>query len=52
VGEKFMVVDVRSQGYYDHNASRIRGSVRLEPSQLRKAIHELPKDKEIYVYCT
>ncbi len=51
-GEKVMVVDVRSQGYYDHNASRIRGSVRLEPSQLRKAIHELPKDKEIYVYCT
>ena len=50
--EKILVVDVRSHGYYDRNASRIRGSVRLEPSLLRKAIHELPKDKEIYVYCT
>jgi membrane protein DedA with SNARE-associated domain/rhodanese-related sulfurtransferase len=46
------VFDVRSHGYYSNRASRIKGSVRLEPNTLPHQIDSLPKDKEIILYCT
>jgi membrane protein DedA with SNARE-associated domain/rhodanese-related sulfurtransferase len=46
------VFDVRSHGYYSNKASRIKGSVRLEPNTLLQQIESLPKDKEIVLYCT
>jgi membrane protein DedA with SNARE-associated domain len=49
---KVQVVDVRSHGYYDGNAERIRGSIRIEPNHLSEELKGLPKDKDIYVYCT
>jgi hypothetical protein len=51
-GENLMVVDVRSHGYYDSGTSRIKGSIRIEPNNLEQEIKTLPKDKDIYVYCT
>jgi len=50
--DKLLLVDVRSHGYYDSGASRIRGSVRIEPNNLNEEIKLLPKGKDIYVYCT
>jgi membrane protein DedA with SNARE-associated domain len=47
-----ILVDVRSHGYYDPGAARIAGSIRLEPNQLSEELKTLPKDKDIYVYCT
>ena len=47
-----ILVDVRSHGYYDPNAARIKGSIRVEPNNLAEEIKNLPKDKDIYVYCT
>ena len=47
-----LIVDVRSHGYYDSGATRIAGSLRLEPNRLSEEIKSLPKDKDIYVYCT
>ena len=47
-----LVVDVRSHGYYDSGAARIKGSIRLEPNNLSEEVKSLPKDKDIYVYCT
>ncbi len=47
-----MLVDVRSHGYYDPDAARIKGSVRLEPNQLAEEVKTLPKNKDIYLYCT
>lgn len=49
---KILVVDVRSHGYYDAEADRIKDSIRLEPNNLSEEIKALPKDKDIYVYCT
>jgi len=46
------IVDVRSHGYYDVGAERILGSIRIEPNNLDEEIKNLPKDKDIYVYCT
>jgi membrane protein DedA with SNARE-associated domain len=51
-GGNLVVVDVRSHGYYDSGAARIKGSIRIEPNNLEREIKTLPADKDIYVYCT
>lgn len=50
--EKLLIMDVRSHGYYDPGAARIKGSIRLEPNNLSEEIKTLTKDRDIYVYCT
>jgi membrane protein DedA with SNARE-associated domain len=50
--EHVIIVDLRSHGYYDPGATRISGSVRLEPTALLTGEVELPRDREIYLYCT
>jgi membrane protein DedA with SNARE-associated domain len=47
-----LIADVRSHGYYDAHSERIAGSVRIEPNNLAEEIKNLPKDREIYLYCT
>jgi membrane protein DedA with SNARE-associated domain len=49
---KMLLADVRSHGYYDAGAYRIPGSIRLEPNNLSAETKELPRDKDIYLYCT
>jgi membrane protein DedA with SNARE-associated domain len=49
---RVLIVDVRSHGYYDIGAERIAGSLRIEPNNLEEEIKNLPKDKDIYLYCT
>jgi membrane protein DedA with SNARE-associated domain len=49
---RVQIVDVRSHGYYDSGAARIRNSIRIEPNNLEEEIKHLPKDKDIYLYCT
>jgi len=50
--ERILLADVRSHGYYDRGANRIRGSIRLEPNNLSEEVKALPRDKDIYLYCT
>jgi len=50
--DHMQIVDVRSHGYYDIGAERIQGSIRIEPNNLEKEVKNLPKDKDIYLYCT
>jgi membrane protein DedA with SNARE-associated domain len=47
-----LLVDVRSHGYYDSEALRMKGSVRMEPNNLSEELKELPGDRDIYLYCT
>jgi len=47
-----LIVDVRSHGYYDSGGARIKGSIRIEPNNLEEEIKNLPRDKDIYLYCT
>ena len=51
-GDRLQIVDVRSHGYYDIGAERIFGSIRIEPNNLEEELKNLPKDKDIYLYCT
>ncbi len=50
--EKVQILDVRSHGYYDSNALRIQGSIRIEPNHLTDELKNLSSAKDIYVYCT
>jgi membrane protein DedA with SNARE-associated domain len=47
-----LLVDVRSHGYYDSGAFRIKGSIRIEPNNLNEELKNLPHEKAIYLYCT
>ena len=51
-GDNLVILDVRSHGYYDAGAQRIRGSIRFEPNNFDEAIKALPKEKLIFLYCT
>jgi membrane protein DedA with SNARE-associated domain/rhodanese-related sulfurtransferase len=46
------VYDVRSHGYLDRKAMRIRGSRRLDPHGLHQPHEELPRGQLVLVYCT
>ena len=52
--EGALIYDVRSHGYYSGNATRILGSLRLDPNALNQPAGQLdlPAGKLIYVYCT
>lgn len=50
--DQVLLVDVRSHGYYDSGAERIKGSVRLEPNNLTEELKNWSMDKDIYLYCT
>lgn len=51
-GEAFVVADVRSHGYYDPGALRIKGSIRIEPNNLKENTKALSKEEPIFLYCT
>jgi membrane protein DedA with SNARE-associated domain len=51
-GNHVLIVDVRSHGYYDSGSSRIKNSIRIEPNNLEEEIKNIPRDKDIYLYCT
>jgi hypothetical protein len=50
--KEVILADVRSHGYYDAGTQRIAGSIRIEPGQLANELKNLPRDKDIYLYCT
>jgi len=50
--DRVQIVDVRSHGYYDSGAARIKNSIRIEPNNLEDELKNLSKDRDIYLYCT
>jgi membrane protein DedA with SNARE-associated domain/rhodanese-related sulfurtransferase len=51
-----VIADVRSHGYYDPSAQRIKNSIRVEPNRLREEVEALREfmapECEIYLYCS
>ena len=47
-----IIYDVRSHGYYDAKAIRIKGSKRLDPNALNQIGEQIPGGAQIYLYCT
>ena len=50
--EGAVIYDVRSHGYYDRKAARVRGSTRLEPNALHQIEDKIDTEKPVYLYCT
>jgi rhodanese-related sulfurtransferase len=46
------IYDVRSHGYLDRRALRIRGSRRLDPHSLHQTNEKIPAGQLVFVYCT
>jgi rhodanese-related sulfurtransferase len=52
MAEGAWICDVRSHGYFDAKATRIKGSRRLDPNALNQTKTEFPPDQDLYLYCT
>jgi ABC-type oligopeptide transport system substrate-binding subunit len=46
------IIDSRSQGSYDNSEIKIRGAVRIPADEIEARLKEIPRDREIVVYCT
>jgi membrane protein DedA with SNARE-associated domain/rhodanese-related sulfurtransferase len=51
-GEDVMVLDLRSRAAVEQDPAIIRGAVRFSLDDIEKRQHELPRDREIIVYCS
>jgi hypothetical protein len=51
-GEALVVVDVRTGQDYADSRIKIKGAERIPIVQIEERYRELPKDKEIVLYCT
>jgi membrane protein DedA with SNARE-associated domain/rhodanese-related sulfurtransferase len=51
-GEDVVVLDLRSSAAVELDPSIIRGAVRFNLADIEKRQHELPRDREIIVYCS
>jgi membrane protein DedA with SNARE-associated domain/rhodanese-related sulfurtransferase len=47
-----MIYDVRSHGYYDLKATRVKGSRRLDPNALHRPESDIAPAGPIFLYCT
>ena len=52
LSKTILIGDARSHGYFENRATRIRGSIRIEPASIAEQLLKLSKDMEIYLYCT
>ncbi len=50
-GEDVMIIDVRHALDFEADPSKIPGSLRI-PSEQLESYPEVPKDREVVVYCT
>jgi len=46
------IIDSRSQGSYDNSEIKIKGAVRIPMDEIESRLKEIPRDREIVVYCT
>lgn len=50
--EPVTIIDSRSQGSYDGSNQKIKGALRIPMGDIESRLNEIPRDKEVVVYCT
>jgi hypothetical protein len=50
--EPVTIIDSRSQGSYDATTTKIKGAIRIPADDLQARLKDIPRDKEVVVYCT
>ena len=51
-GEDLIVIDARTGNDYEGSKIKIKGAVRISIVKIEERSRDLPKDKEIVIYCT
>lgn len=50
--EPVTIIDSRSQGSYDSATTKIKGAIRIPMDEVQANLKNIPRDKEVVVYCT
>jgi uncharacterized membrane protein len=50
--EPVTIIDSRSQGAYDATETKIKGAIRIPADEAQARLKDVPRDKEVVVYCT
>ena len=51
-GEAITIIDLRQPLEFDQNPGTLPGALRMQPSELAERHQELPRDREIVLYCS
>jgi hypothetical protein len=51
-GEDVTILDLRHTSELDEHGSKVPGALRFPPEDLETKHHEIPRDREIVLYCT
>jgi membrane protein DedA with SNARE-associated domain len=51
-GEEVVVVDLRGSLDFEAEPKTIRGAIRLAPDKIEEGHHQIPRDREIVLFCT
>jgi len=46
------IIDSRSQGSYDNSEMKIKGAVRIPMDEIEARLSEIPRNREVVIYCT
>ncbi len=51
-GDKITILDVRQPGSYNSSGFKIKGAIRIPPSEIAENLSRLPMGGDIVTYCT
>ena len=51
-GEEVVVVDLRGSAEYEAEPGRERGAIHMQPNELEERHSEIPRDRDVVLYCT
>lgn len=51
-GEEIMIVDLRGSAEFEAEPAVVRGAVHMLPDELDERHHEIPRDRDVVLYCT
>jgi membrane protein DedA with SNARE-associated domain len=51
-GEPLTIIDLRNRLEFDANPKKLPGALRLAPEQLKERALEIPRDRDVILYCT
>lgn len=51
-GEEIVILDLRSSLDFEADSSKVRGAIHMLPSELVEREQEIPRDRDVILYCT
>ena len=51
-GDEVVVIDLRGSAEFEAEPSRVRGAIHMGPNELEERNTEIPRDRDVVLYCT